>query len=170
MPHPPKSPDSPDLTFICALEWPKGMERYYLSRRYPGCWDFWVLAPGKRKARQLFARLDEASTAEDQVAFDALDFFLENHRRLTLPEKGVLVEGLLIEPMIQTVLEQHLERGKQKYSQLYGEMLGMMADSMDHDEFDQLIEQIAENSQPEQPAARVLPFPLEDVEDDGLVN
>jgi hypothetical protein len=169
MPHPPKSPDSPELTFICGLGWPK-MERYFLSRRYSGCWDFWVLAPGKKKARQLFARLAEAGTAEDQVAFDSLDFYLENHRKLVQPEKDVFIEGLLIEPMIQTVLEQHLERGKQKYSQLYGEMLGMMADSMDHDEFDQLIDEIAESSQPEQPAARVLPFPLQDVEDDGTVN
>jgi len=61
MPHEPKSPDSPDLTFICGLGWPK-TERYYMSRRYPGCWDFWVLAPGEDKARQLFARLDEASS------------------------------------------------------------------------------------------------------------
>jgi len=146
------------------------MERYYLSRRYPGCWDFWVLAPGKKKARQLFARLAEVGTAEDQVAFDSLDFFLENHHKLQQPEEGMVLEGLLIEPMIETVLEQHLERGKQKYSQLYGDMLGMMADSMDHDEFDQLIEDIAEDSKPEKPPARVLPFPPLDVEDDGTVN
>ena len=164
-----KSPDSPDLTLICGLGWPE-MERYYLSRRYPGCWDFWVLGHRKRKARQLFARLDEASTAEDQVAFDALDFFLENHRRLTLPEKGVFVEGLLCEPMIQTVLEQHLERGKQKYRQLYGDMLGMMADGMDEDEYDEFMREVTRGTKPEDPPARVLPFPLEDVEDDGLVN
>ena len=169
MPLPTLSPDSPLLTLICGLGWPE-MERYYLSRRYPGCWDFWVLGHRKRKARQLFARLDKASTAEDQVAFDALDFFLENHRQLTLPEKGVLVEGLLIEPMIETVLEQHLERGKQKYSQLYGDMLGMMADSMDHDEFDQLIEDIAEDSKPEKAPAQVLPFQPQDLDDDGMVN
>jgi len=38
MPHPPKSPDSPDLTFICGLGWPKRkMERYFMSR---GCCRF----------------------------------------------------------------------------------------------------------------------------------
>jgi len=146
------------------------MERYYLSRRYPGCWDFWVLGHRKRKARQLFARLDKASTAEDQVAFDALDFFLENHRQLTLPEKGVLVEGLLIEPMIQTVLEQHLDRGKQKYRQLYSEMLGMMADGMDKDEYDEFMGEVTKGTKSEDTPARVSPSPLEDVEDDGLVN
>ena len=112
MPHPPKSPDSPELTFICGLGWPK-MERYFLSRRYPGCWDFWVLAPGKKKARQLFARLAEAGTAEDQVAFDMLDFYLGLHRKLQRPKVGAILEGLLTNADISLALDLHLERGKQ---------------------------------------------------------
>jgi hypothetical protein len=169
MPHLLKSPDSPDLTFICGLGWPK-MERYYLSRRYPGCWDFWVLAPGKKKARQLFARLEEASTAEDQVAFESLDFFLEKHRKLTLPEKGVLAEGLLSEPMIQTVLMRHRGRGQQKYGEMYSGMLGLMWEFMDEEEYDELMRDLTKEQEPEEPPARVLPFPPQEPDDEGEVN
>ena len=112
MPLPPLSPDSPLLTLICGLGWPE-VERYYLSRRYPGCWDFWVLAPGKKKARQLFARLAEVGTAEDQVAFDSLDFFLGLHRKLQRPKVGAILQGLLTDADISLALDVHLERGKQ---------------------------------------------------------
>ena len=94
MPLPPLSPDSPLLTLICGLGLPE-VERYYLSRRYPGCWDFWVLAPGKKEARQRFARLAEAHTAEEQVAFDMLDYFLQKYHPRTRPKEGAFAEGLL---------------------------------------------------------------------------
>jgi len=116
MPHPPKSPDSPDLTLICGLGWPE-TERYYLSRRYPGCWDFWVLAPGKKMARQVFARLAEAGTAVDQVAFDMLDFHLGLHRKLQRPKVGAILPGLLTDADITLALDVHLERGKRGVSE-----------------------------------------------------
>jgi hypothetical protein len=140
MPHPPKSPDSPDLTLICGLCWPKRMERYYLSRRYPGCWDFWVLAPGRKKARQRFARLAEAHTAEEQVAFDMLDFFLQKYHPRTRPK----------------------ERLRKQSTARYCDMFGMLADCMDHDEFDELMREVARGQEPEKPPARVLPFPPKD--------
>lgn len=167
MPHPPKSPNSPDLTLICGLCWPKKMERYYLSRRYPGCWDFWVLAPGRKEARQRFARLAEASTAEEQVAFDMLDFFLESYHPRTRPKEGVFAEGLLDEAAIQTALERHLERLRRENTACYSDMFGILADCMDHDEFDELMREVARGQEPEKPPARVLPFPPQDTEGRG---
>ena len=121
-------------------------------------------------ARQLLARLDEASTAEDQAAFDMLDFFLDKHHPRTTRKEDVFVEDLLGGPEIQTALGQPLERLRRKNTECYCDMFGILADSMDHDEFDELMREVAKGQEPEKPSVRVLPFPPPDVEDDGEVN
>jgi hypothetical protein len=146
------------------------MERYYLSRRYPGCWDFWVLAPGKKQARQRFAHLAEASTAEQQVAFDMLDFFLEKYHPRTRPKEGAFAEGLLGEAALEIALERHLDRLRWESSRRYCDMLGILADCMDPEEYDELMRDVARGQEPERPPARVLPFPPQDHEDDGAVH
>ena len=46
----------------------------------------------------------------------------------------------------------------------------MPGDSMDREEYDEVVEEVTGRPKPEKPPARVLPFPQLDVEDDGVVN
>ena len=100
-------PDSPELTFLCGLSWPE-MERCYISRRHPGCWDFWVLRAGETETHQLFAILDEPGA--HRPSFKALDFYLKNYREKQLPDVNRILDGELRAVIVQMVIDKHLVR------------------------------------------------------------
>ena len=61
-----RRPDADGMVLLCTLHWPEA-HHYYLSRRYPGCWDFWVLLPGEDRAQQIFGWLDEPEASDREI-------------------------------------------------------------------------------------------------------
>lgn len=101
-----KKPDADGLVLLCTLHWPEP-HRYYLSRRYRGRWDLWVLPPGAEHARQWpIGRLSDPETPDREVGIDLLGAYLHATHPGQLPTRDP-VPALLDEHDLLVLLATH---------------------------------------------------------------